>query len=131
MINADFTNREQLLELQYFNSDHIYLHICVIFMLVCTGYVDLWFWKVWCVYFQMWFLEWVVFNDIGGRFSLLYGTSKANFESFANIAYALVTFSIFMSSRFLCKEKPVKPMVQGGCHLLVSIVVYAISQALE
>ncbi|KAK7823717.1 hypothetical protein CFP56_035114 [Quercus suber] len=73
----------------------------------------------------------VVFNGIGRSFSLFYGTSKANFKSFANIAYALVTLSVFMSSRFLCKEKPVKPMVPGGCHLLVSIVVYAISQALE
>ena len=71
--------------------------------------------------------EWVVFNGIGRRSSLFYGTSKANFKSFANIAYALVTFSVFISSRFLCKEKPVKPMVPGGCHLLVSIVVYAIS----
>ncbi|KAK7823716.1 heat shock 70 kda protein 6 [Quercus suber] len=62
-----------------------------------------------------------VLNQETMSFSLFYGTSKANFKSFANIAYALVTLS----------EKPVKPMVPGGCHLLVSIVVYAISQALE
>ena len=43
---------------------------------------------------------------------------QAHFKSFATIAYALVTFSVLINSRFLCKEAACKQMALGGFNWL-------------